>query len=907
MKRYDQINSLLSEAVDKIEIAKSLTECPAETPPIDPPEPPVIEPPIDEPDPIPDPVPDPDPIPVDPSQIIGELNFKQGDGLLEIYINTVKILESYYIGFGKNYAWSGTYATVTTNAPFDYTALTSNEQLGFNQATNIVKDADNSMVWSNKLSIIKDNPDIVGACIEFKFNRVVEPNMEVTFLENNQGFVITGISAIPDEAVTIQFSRPLHQVGWERPGNNTQLRAFFIGTSTTAGTTFDYDMTVTLPSQIEIAQTAEELLGTVPDVDWDANLINFEDSPVDLSFLNTPEKPAGKRGRLKAEGDLLVFPDGHVGKFWGTNINAYALYTSDISTIQSTANRLSKLGYNMVRLHHHDSYWVNPNIFGARNTDWNTDTVAEDMLVKIDQWIKALSDEGIYVWLDMATQRQHTEDQGIANWAEMSKGEEWILQHGWSYVDDDIHRLQKEFITQFMTHINALTGLSYADDPAVAWVLLNNENDLTNHFGNMLLADKNVPIASEKFLGEATTFAVENGLSVAETKRTWDAGTSKLFLNEMEHRSNVKLTSHIKNLGYEGLIAPTSQWAQGSQYCLTSLTEGDIIDVHTYGKFNDVSADPRHKASFLHFVGSSQVVGKPLSISEYQQESLPNSFDRFVEPVRMATMAAFQGWDIPMNFAYAQATPTTQWNASTYSVFSDPCLTSMLAVGALLFRQGHVKQANETYTLSFPVEEHYFNHVNANNSATIRTLQEQSRIVVDIPVHPSLPWHDPAQIDPLSKVVTNPNLDFIPAGQDHVDADTGEFSRNWKDGTFIVDTDKTQIISGWIGGKVLSTSDLLIETTNSVGAVAVQAYDNLPINESDHITISLASRTLFQEDKTYKSEPFNGFMTVRAKPGLKLYRVSSSGGEVESPVEYIQGVYKITLSKDLDTYWMKLR
>ena len=100
---------------------------------------------------------------------------------------------------------------------------------------------------------------------------------------------------------------------------------------------------------------------------WYNDLLDINISPVDLSFLNAAEKPAGKHGTLGVAGDQLVFADGTPARFWGANLTAYALFQTGLSDTVNQAKRLSKLGFNLVRIHHFDSDWVKPNILGARN------------------------------------------------------------------------------------------------------------------------------------------------------------------------------------------------------------------------------------------------------------------------------------------------------------------------------------------------------------------------------------------------------------------------------------------------------------------------------------------------------------------------------------------------------------
>ena len=93
---------------------------------------------------------------------------------------------------------------------------------------------------------------------------------------------------------------------------------------------------------------------------------SWKSSPVDLSFLNASERPAGKRGFVKAKGEQLVFEDGKVAKFWGTNISAFTIFGTPKDNVKLQAKRLSELGFNLVRIHHFDSIWVSPNVFGEQ-------------------------------------------------------------------------------------------------------------------------------------------------------------------------------------------------------------------------------------------------------------------------------------------------------------------------------------------------------------------------------------------------------------------------------------------------------------------------------------------------------------------------------------------------------------
>ena len=46
--------------------------------------------------------------------------------------------------------------------------------------------------------------------------------------------------------------------------------------------------------------------------------------PIDISFAFGDEKPAGKHGFCKVDGEVMRFEDGTLAKFWGVNFNGGA-------------------------------------------------------------------------------------------------------------------------------------------------------------------------------------------------------------------------------------------------------------------------------------------------------------------------------------------------------------------------------------------------------------------------------------------------------------------------------------------------------------------------------------------------------------------------------------------------------
>ena len=98
-----------------------------------------------------------------------------------------------------------------------------------------------------------------------------------------------------------------------------------------------------------------------------------DNMPVDISFVFESEKPAGKRGFVKAVGEQLQFEDGTPVRFWGVNFNGGACFP-DKTYAPKVARRLAQAGCNMVRFHQLDAEWDTPNLFSFRKGKRISDT-----------------------------------------------------------------------------------------------------------------------------------------------------------------------------------------------------------------------------------------------------------------------------------------------------------------------------------------------------------------------------------------------------------------------------------------------------------------------------------------------------------------------------------------------------
>lgn len=838
---------------------------------------------------------------------LDSVRIDESSALFSVLEKSLPVVTSSYVGWAKDWKWSDTkvrpvYRRGDSRAEFTGSA----PGLGLDfSGTLRLQPRPRQLVWNMRFDSRNSIPDAPGFGIEFKFllNAPMFPAAAhpPELLAGNRGWRWRS----PDgRQVTVEFAPALARLYFERQRSDT-IRALFF--SAIERGSRQSVMTVTVDDAVSLTGPARLDYDDIERSGWYADLLPADTSPVDLSFLNSRDRPAGSRGPVTARGAGLVFGDGTPARFWGANLQAHTLFSTTDENIRKHARRIAQLGFNLVRIHHHDSKWVRPNIF--KNQDESTRELSPASLRKLDLWIACLKEQGVYLWLDLHVGRTFTGNDRIDDFNDLAKGREASEVKGFNYFNASIQRQMQAFNAAYLTHVNGFTGIAYKDDPAVIALLLTNENDLSQHFGNALLGNKGVPLHHRLLADDARQFSKARTLPYDRVMRTWEAGESKIYLNDVEHRFNRAMIEHLRRLGTKALIATTNSWGGMGLSGLPSLTDGGIIDAHSYGAAEEFSRNPRYYAGFLAWIGAARVAGRPLSVTEWNIEPFPAA-DRFTAPLHMAGIASLQGWDALMLYGYSQTPLNGPASGTNYSSFNDPSLMGLMPAAALLYRQGHVARSRNSYELQPDRAAFFFTRQDPATSQTIRTLLETSRFSIRMPDTPELPWLvNAAPPDGAATVISDMNRDFIPPGRSFVESDTRELRRDWEKGIQTVNTDRSQVAAGNIGGESIALHDVVFAIRTRKAVAAVQSLDDRPIRGSGRIFITLMARS--EPDPAtrtvFLSEPVAGRITVAARKGLKLYPVTRSGS-LDSPREtaYVKGRYTIDFGK-IPGHWFILK
>ena len=577
--------------------------------------------------------------------------------------------------------------------------------------------------------------------------------------------------------------------------------------------------------------------------------------PVDISFVFEAEKPAGKRGFVRADGDDLRFEDGTPVKFWGVNFNGGACFP-DKDYAPKVATRLAQSGCNMVRFHQLDAEWDTPNIFSFTKGRRVTSTRAFDpkSMDHLDYLIYCLKQEGIYCYLDMITYRKFKEEDGVAF-------HESLLDAGkpWSIIDPKMIELQKEYCSQLWNHVNPYTGLAYKDDPVFVLTEIANENDL---FADSPMKKKDyvaIPYYIDMFRHGFRDWLAENGETYDwENCDLFDTGLPmiryKMFLTEKYY---AEMYAHLKSIGVRIPIAGTN-WTRCDGFIKTHENM-DFTDSHHY--FYDWRWSNTERFCANMSISSApfafpnlarmRLPNKPFFVSEWDMP-WPNSY-RAEGSIYYAAIGALQNWAGFTIHTYSYSSRLERgsvlgrelsspvagipYREGIFSTWNDPAKFGLFYHAALMLRRGDIEPAKKKVAA-------YSTDITKLQATALQGLLEQ---------HQAATTYDekiPAGYDeavPADKAYPHPE-----AGK--IMSDNRQLWRDLKKRIGAIDTQRTKILYGFLGlaGNLASTqkavasgvslNGLSVSCKTDFAVIAMSSLTDDPISKSDNILLSTIGR-----------------------------------------------------------------
>ena len=438
-----------------------------------------------------------------------------------------------------------------------------------------------------------------------------------------------------------------------------------------------------------------------------------EGSVLDFSHLGTLDAPAGKYGWLKGNGPDFEF-EGRPGvaqRFYGANLCSSANYPETPADAERLATRFARLGYNAVRVHHHDKPCSR---LGA---DGRVELIPEAM-DQLDRFLAECFKRGIYATTDLYVSRPVT-------WKELGVDKPGLATHvkTWFYATEAGWTNWCQFARAFMTHRNPYTGRRYADEPALPFIVLVNESSFHGSWGEAM----RIPGMKERWrdwirAARAKDPAAYPGMDPENPPKHggwWHGGGAAVqataaFYAHVEGTFNRRARKFLREeLGVKAMI--TGQNFGPSVSPIQEMREEtcDYVDTHFYvdhPRFikrrwaqpsrleNENQA--RRGRNVMDRMGYARLWSKPFTISEYNFSG-PGEY-RAMGGALTGAMAAIQGWGALWRFAYSHGrgniAPDSQ-APSTFDAASDALGQSSDRAAVMLFLRGDLPMAREAVAL----------------------------------------------------------------------------------------------------------------------------------------------------------------------------------------------------------------
>ena len=253
-----------------------------------------------------------------------------------------------------------------------------------------------------------------------------------------------------------------------RFGGGFELRVKDPATTLAPGEMYRFGATLSSSSGLKLSMSAPVKVSVGGDwVPMRPSAAVQAGSALDFSAICGIDAPAGKYGRVVVRNGHFEFADrpGVAQRFYGVNLCFGANYGQTRQEADVFAKRLARLGYNAVRLHHHDGILAG----GAKDgTKINPKSMAE-----LDALVAALFDNGIYVTTDLYVSRRVPYREGGLDrdgFFEMGEFKDVVRTN-----DAAMANLER-FAKEWLTHVNPYTGRRWADEPGIVGISLVNEN-----------------------------------------------------------------------------------------------------------------------------------------------------------------------------------------------------------------------------------------------------------------------------------------------------------------------------------------------------------------------------------------------------------------------------------------------
>ena len=462
-------------------------------------------------------------------------------------------------------------------------------------------------------------------------------------------------------------------------------------------------------------------LAAGPDwIPFDASGGIAEGSALDFSAMRPTGKPCGAFGRVMARGPHFEFEGvpGVPQRFYGVNLCMSANYPESLDDARSLARTLARVGYNSVRIHHHDGYCID-------KADPTATRLDEESMRRMDALVTACTEEGLYLSTDLFVSRTRLpiawRAVGVDRDGTLSMQDFKYTVH----VHEGVYSNFLAFAANWLGHVNAYTGRRYAEEPALAWISLVNEGNIDDMSGYAFAGHPGWQEAWDAWRAEKQ----------ASDPETWGGITSELpnglgknrqgraflvFLQDVEARFVARTRRFLADLGCHALLTDMNNCGQMTAAMEKVRAEAfDYVDTHFYvdhpafleKDWSRPSWCPNENpfkgvAMGAATVSAVRILDRPFTVSEYNFCG-PGRY-RGVGGIAVGAEAALQDWAGLWRFAWAHgiedALHPGAGAAGYFNLSTDPLQMASERASVCLFLRGDAEPLETTYAVTLPPE-----------------------------------------------------------------------------------------------------------------------------------------------------------------------------------------------------------
>ncbi len=655
--------------------------------------------------------------------------------------------------------------------------------------------------------------------------------------------------------------------------------------------------------------------------------------PGEIGMQDWLPKPAGRYGRITHEKDRLYY-NGEPIKLWGINL-CYGACSPEQAWADRRAVFYPKYGINSVRLH---KYVDGPGWAGIQSKESCVEFDPAG-LDRMDYQVARFKEAGIYVLLSAhfgALKLGPADRQYVPYMEEFGKlgGENRITTpHSAVQYSPELQSVQIRQTVNLLKHKNPYTGLTYAKDPAVAFIEIINEQSIL--FYTSMAPLKASPTLRQQVATKfcdwlRSRYGTHEKLRAAWGDKAFDGFAKDGFppVGENLDRNNIlplgnpwywdpaqlngsqafrrqrlidtlvflyslqcefydRYVQAMREAGYEGEMLG-SNWQAGQAlshfYNLHSDWRVGTIDRHNYfGGGSTKAGATFNNATMLHTAGSGtlsvglqQTADRPFMLSEWIHV-FPNEWGVEGPAILGAYGYGLQGWDVSYMFQNRDSGGfSDRIGRDTWDVTAPQVLGIFPAVARQVLR-GDVKEAD----LLVPLYVHMPSLAQAKLGFTDRTIQQYD-----------VKSFDTDKVPARALAVARCAVEFTDQYRDTPAFDVSGFQQGgfltsstgqlfWKEagetklgGYFLIDTPGTKAVVGFSEGQKCQLGEVIITLQSAFSAIYVTAQEpDKDIRTSKKLLIAAIARA---RNTGMKFNDAGNSLLDRGKPPILLEPVRAT-------------------------------